>query len=201
MTPVEALTVHRFLPGDVAGFLAQRVLGHADDLVCRDLDGTTGRSPRRLSIGDVFYCKRVIPEVAALIEPIRVIAERYAGEPVATSPWERSAWSVIVYREGDWIGWHHDTNSLTAVLTLQCDDPLNGTVVTETADERAQPRVSDESVVLPAGSGDLVIFDGKRHLHGTVPYPAGRPRVIVPINLYRMSDVGRAPGTDELIYG
>ena len=180
----------RFIDPGFAAAMAAAVL--ADPPPRRDVV-KPGVHEAHLRVGDADYVRKVTPKLAddRFVELIRLAAEAAAGHPVVTSPWPRSALSLIVYGAGDWIGPHYDTNSISAVLTLSCADPVNSTRI-----------LTRRKVTLEAGGGDLVIFDGKNLLHGTAPYPDDQtPRVTLVTNLYLEGDVNPDMALDDLIYG
>lgn len=144
--------------------------------------GTRASGRRASSLVSGKAAQDWCPEVDALIEPIRLIAESVVRRPVCRAHLG-SEMTVKVYGEGDEQGPHLDSNPLTALLIL----------------DGGPPEFIDMPTLPSLDPGAMLLFQGRRLWH-RVPPVADR-KVSVVINLYHPEDQWRPAVQDALIYG
>lgn len=118
--------------------------------------------------------------------------EGIVGREMILSPYDRSAVSVTVWSEpGDEMGWHFDTNAVTALLYL-----------TDTPDGPTEMRdLQGHHASVACKAGRLLVMQGRNCYHRVAPRRSTALRVSAQLNLYHPGDTLRPDGVDDDIYG
>lgn len=141
-----------------------------------------------------------LPALAALYDPLRVLAELVARTRLVLSPHAQSAITAKWYDgPGAGHGWHVESNSVSAILCLS----NTGSVLEVASWERLH-------LLLGPCRGQVIILRGKDLLHRVVPQQPGSQgdpftygRTTLVFNLYTPEDAQqpRPTGLDVLHYG
>lgn len=121
------------------------------------------------------------------------------------------ACSVMLYDEGDELGWHFDNSEFAVTLMLQASE-LGGSFefVPQIRDAREQ-RYADVGEVLAGARGEvhsmngpagtLALFEGRYSIHRVTPVLGSTPRVNAVLTYAREPDHQLTELTRELFYG
>lgn len=132
-------------------------------------------------------------------------------EPLYRNEDPLGACTVVVYRDGDELGWHFDNAEFAVTLMLQKAEEggeFEYVPMIRAPEDQSYPRVQklllgsrDEVINFPSDPGTLALFRGQYSIHRVSPIRGGLPRLNVVFAYADRPGAKLSPYTQQLFYG
>jgi hypothetical protein len=142
---------------------------------------------------------------------LEFIGAALGKEPLYRNEDPLGACTVVVYREGDELGWHFDNAEFAVTLMLQKAETggeFEYVPMIRSPEDESYPRVQelllgsrDEVINFPSDPGTLALFRGQFSIHRVSPILGARPRLNVVFAYADRPGAKLSPYTQQLFYG